>query len=143
PAARTSRRAGRLFSGRALPTPALAGRSRRRCWRRSPRRCAVAANRCTSFFRHNRRAMPERPPQLAHLEFLGDATKFASQIQALIPKCTLLEHFSLAEVSTLAHFMDVYRAETAMEIIRERDGGDFMLMLISGKVEVHKRDRWN
>jgi len=30
-----------------------------------------------------------------------------------------------------------------MEIIREGDGGDFMLMLISGKVEVHKRDRWN
>src|SRR5438093_2291424 len=87
--------------------------------------------------------MPERPQQLAHLEYLGDATKFAGQIQALIPKCTLLEHFSLGEVSTLAHFMDVYRAETAMEVIREGDGGDFMLMLITGKVEVHKRDRWN
>src|SRR5213080_4448542 len=87
--------------------------------------------------------MPERPPQLAQLEFLGDATEFAGQIQALIPKCTLLEHFSLGEVSMLAHFMDVYRAETAMEIIREGDGGDFMLMLITGKVEVHKRDRWN
>jgi CRP-like cAMP-binding protein len=87
--------------------------------------------------------MPERPPQLVHLEFLGDATKFASQIQALIPKCTLLEHFSLGEVSTLAHFMDVYRAEGGMEIIHEGDGGDFMLMLIQGKVEVHKRDRWN
>src|SRR5437764_10687219 len=87
--------------------------------------------------------MPERPPQLAHLEFLGDATKFAGQIQALIPKCTLLEHFSLGEVSTLAHFMDMYRAETGMEIIREGDGGDFMLMLVQGKVEVHKRDRWN
>src|SRR5712692_7121574 len=87
--------------------------------------------------------MPERPQQLAHLEYLGDATKFAAQIQALIPKCTLLEHFSLAEVSTLAHFMVVYRAEAGMEIIREGDGGDFMLMLISGKVEVLKRDRWN
>ena len=87
--------------------------------------------------------MPERPQQLEHLEFLGDATQFASQIQALIPKCSLLEHFSLGEVSTLAHFMDVYRAEAGMEIIREGDGGDFMLMLIAGKVEVHKRDRWN
>src|SRR5207248_10283812 len=65
------------------------------------------------------------------------------QIQALIPKCTLLEHFSLGEVSTLAHFMDMYRAETGVEIIREGDGGDFMLMLIEGRVEVHKRDRWN
>ena len=39
--------------------------------------------------------------------------------------------------------MDVYRAEGATEIIREGDGGDFMLMVLEGKVEVHKRDRWN
>src|SRR5919205_1009317 len=87
--------------------------------------------------------MPERPPQLAHLEYLGDATKFAPQIQALIPKCTLLENFSLAEVRLLAHFMQVYRAENGVEVIREGDGGDFMLMLVEGKVEVRKRDRWN
>src|SRR5438128_2985969 len=87
--------------------------------------------------------MPERPQQLTHLEYLGDATTFAGQIQARIPKCTLLEHFSLSEVSTLAHFMDVYRAEPAMEVIREGDGGDFMLVLVEGKVEVLKRDRWN
>ena len=46
--------------------------------------------------------MSERPPQLEHLEFLGDATKFADRIQALIPKCTLLEHFSNAEVNMIA-----------------------------------------
>ena len=87
--------------------------------------------------------MPERPPQLEHLEFLGDAAQFARDLQALIPKCNLLEHFSLAEVRTLAHFMHVYRAEPAVEIIREGDGGDFMLMVVKGRVEVHKRDRWN
>jgi len=87
--------------------------------------------------------MPQRPPQLGHLEYLGDATKFAGQIQALIPKCNLLEHFSLGEVRTLAHFMEVYRAEPGMEIIREGEGGDFMLMLLEGRVEVRKRDRWN
>src|SRR6267142_2364048 len=59
--------------------------------------------------------MAQRLQQLAHLEYLGDAAKFAGQIQALIPKCTLLEHFSLSEVSTLAHFMDVYRAVPARE----------------------------
>ena len=85
----------------------------------------------------------QRPQQLAHLELLGDATRFAGQMQALIPKCTLLENFSLNEVRLLAQFMDVYRAEPAMEIIREGDGGDFMLMVLEGEVEVHKRDRWN
>ena len=73
--------------------------------------------------------MSARPPQLEHLEFLGDATMFAARIQALIPKCTLLENFSHAEVSSLANFMDVYRAEAGMEIIGEGQGGDFMLML--------------
>ena len=87
--------------------------------------------------------MPDTPPQLAHLEYLGDATKFAAQIHALIPKCTLLENFSPEEVRLFAHFMHVYRGEPGMEIIREGDGGDFMLMLVEGRVEVHKRDRWN
>ena len=49
--------------------------------------------------------MPERPQQLAHLEYLGDATKFAAQMHSLIPKCALLENFSAAEVRLLAHFM--------------------------------------
>ncbi|HEX5478017.1 MAG TPA: cyclic nucleotide-binding domain-containing protein [Burkholderiales bacterium] len=81
--------------------------------------------------------------QLAHLEYLGDALKIANQIHALIPKCALLENFSTGEVRLLAHFMEVYRAEAGVEVIREGEGGDFLLMLVEGKVEVRKRDRWN
>src|SRR3954447_1993891 len=87
--------------------------------------------------------MPERPQQLEHLEYLGDATKFAAQMQALIPKCNLLENFSLAEVRMLAQFMHIYHAEPGIEIINEGDGGDFMMMIVEGRVEVRKRDRWN
>jgi CRP/FNR family transcriptional regulator, cyclic AMP receptor protein len=87
--------------------------------------------------------MGGRPPQLAHLEHLGDATKFASQIHALIPKCSLLENFSPAEVRLLAHFMNVFRAQPGVEVIREGDGGDFMLMVLEGRIEVLRRDRWN
>jgi len=86
--------------------------------------------------------MPRRP-QLDHLEHLGDATQFAPQIHALIPKCTLLENFSTAEVKLLAQFMEVYRAENGVEVLSEGDAGDFMLILVDGKVDVHKRDRWN
>src|SRR5690349_5626880 len=88
-------------------------------------------------------AMLERPKELSHLEYLGDATQFAAQMHALIPRCALLENFSPAEVKLLAHFMDVYRAGVGTEVIREGDGGDFMLMIIEGKVEVQKRDRSN
>jgi CRP-like cAMP-binding protein len=87
--------------------------------------------------------MAENQRQLAHLEHLGDAAKFAAQMHALIPKCALLENFSAAEVELLAHFMEVYRAAPGNEIIREGEGGDFMLMVIEGTIEVVKRDRWN
>jgi CRP/FNR family transcriptional regulator, cyclic AMP receptor protein len=87
--------------------------------------------------------MPERQQQLAHLESLGDATQFAPQMHALIPKCPLLENFSQPEALQLAQFMEVYRAPPGAEIIREGEGGDFMLMLLEGRIEVHKRDRWN
>ena len=87
--------------------------------------------------------MPDRQQQLAHLEALGDATQFAAQMHALIPQCPLLENFSQGEVELLAQFMSVYRARPGAEIIREGDGGDFMLMLLEGRIEVVKRDRWN
>jgi len=85
--------------------------------------------------------MDDGPRQLSHLEYLGDATQFSVQIHALIPRCLLLENFSPAEVRLLSHFMGVYRAQPGAEIIREGEGGDFMLMLIEGEVEVQKRDR--
>ncbi len=87
--------------------------------------------------------MADRPQQLAHLDFLGDAAKFSGQIHSLIPKCNLLESFSPAEVRLLSHFMDVYMCPQGVEIIREGEGGDFMVMIIEGRVEVMKRDRWN
>ena len=43
-------------------------------------------------------AMADRAQHLSHLEFLGDAVRFTEQIHALIPKCSLLENFSPAEV---------------------------------------------
>jgi CRP/FNR family transcriptional regulator, cyclic AMP receptor protein len=87
--------------------------------------------------------MRDRPKQLAQLEYLGDATKYATQIHALIPKCALLENFSPAEVRLLAHFMEIYRAGQGVEVLREGEGGDFMLMLLEGHVNVQKRDRGN
>src|SRR5690349_23077177 len=126
--------------------PASAGTSPSRCSTASPRPCARGGRRDkapAAGIRHNGRAMSDRLQQLAHLESLGDAVPFSEQIRALIPRSALLENFSPAEVRLLAHFMAVYRAEPGMEVIREGDGGDFMVVVIEGRVEVCKRDRWN
>lgn len=82
-------------------------------------------------------------PRLAQLESLGDATQFASRIHSLITFSPLFENFSLAEIRLLSHFMQVYRSGPGVEIIREGEAGDFMVLLIEGGVEVFKQDRWN
>ena len=87
--------------------------------------------------------MADRPKELAQLDYLGDAIQFSAQIHALIPHCRLIENFSAAEVRLLSHFMNVYKADAGAEIIHEGAGGDFMLLLLEGKVEVRKQDRWN
>src|SRR5512142_2849716 len=83
------------------------------------------------------------PSRLSHLESLGEATQFAAQIHSLIPYSPLFENFNLAEVRLMSHFMQIYRAEMGMEVIREGEPGDFMMLVIEGRIEVMKRDRWN
>jgi len=81
--------------------------------------------------------------RLAQLESLGDAMQFAGRIHGLITFSPLFENFNLAEVDLLTRFMQVYRAEPGIEILRESETGDFMVFLIEGRIEVFKQDRWN
>ena len=81
--------------------------------------------------------------RLPNLESLGDATEYATQIHGMISYSPLFENFNLAEIRLLSHFMQVYRAEPGVEVVREGEAGDFMMMLIEGRIEVFKQDRWN
>ncbi len=85
----------------------------------------------------------EEQVRLPNLEPLGDATQFASQIHGMITYSPLFENFNLAEIRLMSHFMQVFRAEPGVEIIREGEAGDYMMLLIEGRIEVFKQDRWN
>ena len=81
--------------------------------------------------------------RLTHLEPLGEATQFAAQIHSLITHSPLFENLNLAEIRLMSHFMQVYGAEPGVEVIREGEPGDFMMLMLEGRIEVFKRDRWN
>jgi CRP-like cAMP-binding protein len=81
--------------------------------------------------------------RLPQLEYLGDATQLATKIHSLIGASPMLENFNLAEIRLLSHFMQVYRASAGQEVLREGDAGDFMLVVVEGRLEVFKQDRWN
>jgi CRP/FNR family cyclic AMP-dependent transcriptional regulator len=82
-------------------------------------------------------------PSLTHLEPLGEAAQYATEIHSLISSSPLFENFNLAEIRLMSHFMNVYAAELGVEVIREGAPGDFMMLVLEGSIEVMKRDRWN
>lgn len=74
------------------------------------------------------------------VEFLGDAVPFVGRIREIIEVIQLFEDFEVDELEGLARYMRVYRAPAGTEIIREKDDGDFMLLLLDGSVEIVKKD---
>lgn len=86
---------------------------------------------------------PGESQRLTQLEHLGDATPYAARIHGMVGYAPLFEQFNLAEIRLLGHFMQVYRAGAGQEIIREGEPGDFMMLVIEGRIEVFKQDRWN
>jgi CRP/FNR family transcriptional regulator, cyclic AMP receptor protein len=80
-----------------------------------------------------------REGSLQHLERIGKGTAIAGEIYALVGRSLFFAEFTREDVSILAGYMDVYRSRPGETIIREHDGGDFMLLVIEGSVDILKR----
>ncbi len=72
---------------------------------------------------------------------LGPARAFAEEMHRLIAHSPLIEELTLSEVAALGEHMEVYEAGPQVTIIGEGDVGDYMIMVISGTIDVVKRDR--
>jgi CRP/FNR family transcriptional regulator, cyclic AMP receptor protein len=76
---------------------------------------------------------------LRHLERVGKGSAVADEIFGLVGRSLFFAEFSREDISILAGYMDVYRVAPGQTIIRENDGGDFMLLIIEGAVDIFKR----
>ncbi|MBM3356890.1 MAG: cyclic nucleotide-binding domain-containing protein [Betaproteobacteria bacterium] len=76
---------------------------------------------------------------LQSLERVGKGTAIADEIFGLVGRSTFFAEFSREDISILSGYMDVYRAQPGEIIIREGGGGDFMLLLIEGHVDILKK----
>lgn len=77
----------------------------------------------------------------AALQSLGTGSAHVDRILDIIEHIRLFEDFERAEIERLASYMRCYRADIGIEIIREDELGDCMLLLLEGSVEILKRDR--
>ncbi|MBL0167337.1 MAG: cyclic nucleotide-binding domain-containing protein [Propionivibrio sp.] len=79
----------------------------------------------------------------ANLEQLGSASNFIDDILELFKSPSLLEHFSREECSLLCSYMVCYGAPSHATILQEGDGGNFMLIILTGSVNVIKHWQGN
>jgi CRP-like cAMP-binding protein len=78
-------------------------------------------------------------PGLEHLERVGKGTAIAEEIYGLVGKSLFFAEFSREDISVLAGYMDVFRVQPGEIIITEGDGGDYMLLIVEGYVDILKR----
>jgi CRP/FNR family cyclic AMP-dependent transcriptional regulator len=71
----------------------------------------------------------------------GLAKEVAAEMHRLIAHAPLLEEFTIAEITSLGEYMPVYAANAGQVIIGEGEVGDFMIILITGSIDVTRRDR--
>jgi CRP-like cAMP-binding protein len=76
---------------------------------------------------------------LRYLEKVGKGTALAGKIFGLVGSSQFFAEFSRRDISVLAGYMDVFRAQPGEIIIREGDVGDFMLLIIDGEVDILKK----
>lgn len=74
---------------------------------------------------------------------LGPATAMAQQIYDLFEKTPLFSDFNRQEMETLVLAMEMFGAAAGTTVIREGQLGDYMMLLVSGIVDVRRQDRWN
>jgi CRP/FNR family transcriptional regulator, cyclic AMP receptor protein len=75
-------------------------------------------------------------PNLVHI---GDASNYLEEIHAVLGPLPVFEDFSAGEISTLCDYMECYAASTGAVMLNEGDDGDFMMLVLTGRVQVVKQ----
>jgi CRP/FNR family cyclic AMP-dependent transcriptional regulator len=81
---------------------------------------------------------PSAQPLFPGLEHLGSATDFVSEIHEVARVLPLFDNFTLNEYRILCEHMDCYATPSRATILSEGTHGDFLILVLTGRVEVRK-----
>jgi signal-transduction protein with cAMP-binding, CBS, and nucleotidyltransferase domain len=74
---------------------------------------------------------------------VGRASEFSDEIHALMARTPLFSGLDIDETRKLGAFMYVYEAPAGVTLITEGEAGDFMMLLMTGMIDVLRRNRYN
>ena len=76
---------------------------------------------------------------LTSFKVLGSGTSYLERISALITENPVFAGFSEIEIEKFAAEMQVFKINEGQPFIREGDPGNFIVMILDGKVEIFKK----
>lgn len=77
---------------------------------------------------------------IAGLEILGSGIATLDRIASLLETAHMLQDLEWSQIESLASYVQLYRATPKTVLFREGDRGDFMCIVLEGKLEIHKED---
>lgn len=77
---------------------------------------------------------------LDNLRLLGMGKSFRAELAAMIEEMALFSDLAWNEIEILADYMQAYEAAKGCAIFSEGEAGNFMCLLVKGKVDVVKED---
>lgn len=88
---------------------------------------------------------PERRQQAAgatpdRRQHPQSGTASSGRIAALLENAQMFKDLEWAHIEALSGYVQIYRAAPGAVLFREGDKGDFMCVVLEGKLEVHKED---
>jgi CRP-like cAMP-binding protein len=82
---------------------------------------------------------PASVDKLGRFERVADNATISDELGSLLGRAPLFSDFTRDDVTSLAEYMGVYRAQPNETLIHEADVGDFMLLIVRGEVDILKR----
>ena len=77
---------------------------------------------------------------VAGLEILGSGLASSTKIASMLENAHMLKDLDWPQIEALANYVQLYRAAPKTVLFHEGDRGDFMCILLEGKLEIHKED---
>lgn len=77
---------------------------------------------------------------LESLELIGPGKQFPERVAAMLENVQMFKDLEWPQIEALAGYVQIYRAPPGAILFREGDKGDFMCIVLEGKLEVRKED---
>lgn len=75
------------------------------------------------------------------LELLGAGTQFHDEFCGMLESSQMFNDLEWPEIEALSNYMKGYRVREGATLFREGENGNYMCLVIEGRVDIHKENR--